>query len=304
MEFLYQFTDIFINYLRELWFILLLGFVLAGFIYKFIPAGLVERLLGEPGLRSIAIASTVGVILPLCCIGTLPIAVTLKRKGASLGAVLAFLVATPATSISALIVTWKLLGGVFTVALFFAVILLAFVIGIATDWAGGGKKVTLAAIPQTGCCEGCLEGEGDTSGQSLSAKVKDALKYGFITLPKDIGGEILLALTVASLILASAWVQHFIQIYLVGPVGYLVVVIFGLLDYVCSTASVPLAHALIESGMSPGQAFCYLLLGPITSYGTLLVIKKEFGWKIFGIYLGLLTVMSLGLGIAFDIFLT
>ena len=118
MEFLNQFFYVFIGYIHELWLILAVGFLLGGLLYQFIPAAMVERYLGANGFRSIAFASVVGVILPLCCIGTLPVALTLRRKGASLGAVLAFLVATPATSVSALIVCWKLLGFTFTVLFF------------------------------------------------------------------------------------------------------------------------------------------------------------------------------------------
>ena len=77
-------------------------------------------------------------------------------------------------------------------------------------------------------------------------------------------------------------------------------VVVGLLDSVCSTASVPLADALVRSGMRYGQALCYLLLGPITSYGTILVIRKDFGKKVLVMYLGVISVMSLLAGIVYD----
>ncbi len=68
-------------------------------------------------------------ILPICCVGSLPVAISFHKKGARLGPVLAFLVATPATSVTALIVTYRLLGVSFTVYIFFSVTLMGVIIG-------------------------------------------------------------------------------------------------------------------------------------------------------------------------------
>ena len=298
MNFLNQFIHYFLHYVHELWFILAIGFLLSGIFYKFVPAELVERHLGEKGLRPILISAMVGVFLPVCCLGSLPIAVTLKRKGASLGAVLAFLVATPATSLSALVVCWKLLGFVFTAHIFLVVIFIALVIGSICSRMSVGTND--APSDKEGDC--CHHSSQD-GGQSVTQKLKEALRYAFITLPKEIGPEILIGIALASFISASEPVQHFIREFLVGSIGYIFVLVVGLLTYVCSTASVPMADALIQSGMSHGQALCYLLVGPITSYGTILVIRKDFGRKILFIYLGVIAGMSLLAGIFYDIFI-
>ncbi len=300
MDFFNLFIHTFFHYLQELWFVLIVGFLLAGVLYKFFPSKMIERHLGGSGIRPIGIASIVGAVLPLCCIGVLPVAVTLRRRGASLGAVLAFLVATPATSISAVMVCWKLLGTTFTIAIFFAAMMMALVIGIVGDGITASVQGVSLPLPP-GHCDQCED--APATHQSFLRKIPDALKYAFITLPRAIGLEILLAIAVASLIVSFTPLRGYIHTYLTGPIGYGFVLIFGLLDYTCSTASVPLADALIKSGLTSGQAFCYLLVGPITSYGTMLVIKKEFGGRILGVYLGLISVMSLVLGVAYDLFL-
>ena len=61
-----------------------------------------------------------------------------------------------------------------------------------------------------------------------------------------------------------------------------------------------MADAFMQSGMSYGQGLCYLLIGPITSYGTILVIKKDFGSRVLAIYLGVICVMSLLYGFVYD----
>ncbi|MCJ7656834.1 MAG: hypothetical protein MUO55_03515, partial [Candidatus Atribacteria bacterium] len=63
-------------------------------------------------------------------LGSLPIALSLHQKGARIGPVLAFLVATSATSITAFLVSYGLLGLKFTLFIFFSVILTRLIMGI------------------------------------------------------------------------------------------------------------------------------------------------------------------------------
>jgi uncharacterized membrane protein YraQ (UPF0718 family) len=118
------------DYLIEVLPYLAVGFLLSGLIHEFIPTGWVERHLGGKGIRPILYSTLGGTILPLCCFGSLPVAVSLYQKGARLGAVLAFLIATPATSLSALFVCYALLGIKFTAYIFLSVVLMGVVIGV------------------------------------------------------------------------------------------------------------------------------------------------------------------------------
>ncbi len=113
-----QFFIVFKDYLIEVLPFLAIGLLLSGLINEFVPTGWVERHLGGKGIKPILYSTLAGTILPICCIGSLPVAVSLYQKGARLGPVLAFLVATPATSITALLVCYTLLGIKFT-ALYF-----------------------------------------------------------------------------------------------------------------------------------------------------------------------------------------
>jgi hypothetical protein len=285
-------------YWQELWLTLFIGFLLSGVFYKFIPTNIVERHLGEKGLKPILIAATVGTLLPVCCVGSLPIALTLRRKGAALGAVLAFLVATPATSISALIVCWKLLGTGFTIVIFFAIIIMALVMGIIIN------KMHFVVPPgavetEEPCCQS-QKNNGKSPDSTVSQKIKEVFSYAFITLPKEIGLEIIIGVALASFITVFEPLRYLIREYLTGLTGYFFILIIGLVTYVCSTASIPMADAFLHSGMSYGQGLCYLLVGPITSYGTILVIKKDFGSRVLVVYLSVICIMSLSYGLIYD----
>ncbi len=88
-----QFLITFKDYLVEVLPFLAVGFLLSGLIHEFVPTGWVERHLGGKGVKPILYSTLIGTVLPIYCLGALPVAVSLHQKGARLGPVLAFLVA-------------------------------------------------------------------------------------------------------------------------------------------------------------------------------------------------------------------
>ena len=75
-------------------------------------------------------------------------AVTLHWKGARLGSVLAFLVATPATSVTSLLVSYGLLGAKFVIFEFFVVITMGLVMGLVGNAAKSKAKVVVPPAQQ------------------------------------------------------------------------------------------------------------------------------------------------------------
>jgi len=118
---------------------------------------------------------------------------------------------------------------------------------------------------------------------------------------KEIGPELLLGLALAALVAAIAPVGKFIGSYFGGGFGYLFSLIFGLVMYICSTASIPLADAFISQGMNIGAGMVLLLVGPVTSWGTILVLRKEFGDRMLLVYLALISTLALALGYCFSL---
>lgn len=276
----------------------LIGFFLSGIIYELVPTSWVNKYLGKKGIAPVLAATVVGAFLPICCWGSLPVAVSFYKKGAKLGPVLAFLIATPATSVSALLVTYRLLGAYFTVYIFFGVIFMGVVSGLIGNMLRFTPKF---AVKET--CPHCNEeaplGEPHKHGRGAGRIAADVLKYAFWEMPKELGVEILIGLVLAALVSSVVPIGFFIKHYLSGGLGYAFSVVFGLIMYICSTASVPLVDAFVKQGMSIGAGMVLLLVGPITSYGTILVLRKEFGLRILLIYLGLVVFLSLALGITY-----
>ncbi len=300
MVFFSQFVQTYLCYIRDMWFWVALGFLLSGIIYQFIPENLIEKYLGGRGLKPIFLSSLIGATLPICCFGTLPVAMTLRKKGARLGPVLAFLVTTPATSVSALIVTYKFLGLSVAVYLFFVVIVLGMVMGIIGNLIAEGEIATAPAVNSAqGESECCCAKEKEPDF-SVAQKIRNAFIYAFVTLPKQIGRDLLLGIAVASFVMVCVPLQELMRHYLSGALGFAFVLAFGLVDYVCSTASVPIADAFIKSGLTPGHAVTYLIVGPVTSYGTILVINRQFGKRVLVAYLLTISILSVVFGVIYN----
>lgn len=287
------------HYIIEIIPALAVGFLISGIINEFIPIGWVEKHLGKKGIKPILYSTVIGTIIPVCCWGSLPIAISFYLKGASLGPILAFLVATPATSINALIVVGKFLGLKFAIYTFFSVIIMGVVMGLV----GNLFKIR----PREGQIEtcSCCEKEKDSCNIHLKKNFKDRiisiLKYAFITMPKEIGLETFAGLVLAAVVATINPIGVFVKKYFTGIYGYLFALTFGLLMYMCATMSVPLVDALIRQGLNVGAGFVLLIVGPITSYGTILVIRKEFGGKILFTYLLVISTTAIILGYIYSL---
>lgn len=280
----------------------LLGFLLSGIVHELVPQNVVNKYLGKKDILTLLRISLIGIILPVCCWGALPIAVGLRKRGVPLGPILAFLVTTPATSISAILITYQLLGLKFAIYLCAAVILMGIIIGII----GNFLKVAKEIATEDSCCPMCEEVNSHLSHRhhqnGFKSKVISILTYSFVDLPKEIGWELIIGIILAVIVATISPIGILIKKYLSGYYGYLFAVIFGLLMYICATGSVPLVAAFLNQGLNIGAGMVLLLAGPITSYGTILVIRKEFGLRVLIIYLSLIVTLSLIFGYLYNFF--
>src|SRR5437660_8803032 len=125
--------------LKEASVFLLFGFALAGVLGVLLPSGLLGRLVGRGKVKSVLWASGLGVPLPLCSCGVLPTALGLRRQGATPGATVAFLIATPETGVDSISLTYALTDPVMTVFRPIAGVATAIAAGLATNLFGAPR---------------------------------------------------------------------------------------------------------------------------------------------------------------------
>jgi uncharacterized membrane protein YraQ (UPF0718 family) len=81
-----------------------------GILHVFVPQESWKKWLGKTSFSSIALATGIGVVLPICSCGVVPLGLSMYWSGASLAATLAFMVATPIINPAAALMAFGLLG--------------------------------------------------------------------------------------------------------------------------------------------------------------------------------------------------
>jgi len=278
--------------LREMAPYILFGFLVAGVLSVVIRQETVERHLGGRGIGSVIKAALFGVPLPLCSCGVIPVAASLRRHGASEGATTSFLISTPQTGVDSILVTLSLLGPVF--AVFRPIVSFASGLfgGALVTLFGSGKSSDEYARPSCvgECCTGCEKGNA----------VSRALKYGFVTLPGDLNRALLVGVAIAGLIAAIVPDDYFATFLGGGIVSMLIMMALGIPVYVCATASVPIAAALIAKGVSPGAALVFLMTGPATNAATITTVWRIMGKRVAALYIGTVAASAIAAGLLLD----
>ena len=292
--------DIIVPIILEMWGIclemapfLILGFVFSGIISVFIDDNLVYKQIGQKKFSSIFKSTLMGIPLPLCSCGVIPVAATLKDYGASKGATTSFLVSTPQTGIDSIFLTYGMLGPVFAIFRPAAAFLSGLFCGIVVN-----------SFDQDEHKRHLINNQPRLDDTSIFEKIKLGLEYGFITLPKDIVVPLFQGLLIAALI-GYFIPPDFIASFLSSSsfLEYFIMLLVSLPLYVCATASIPIALVLFMKGVSPGAVFVFLMAGPATNASSIAVIGNIMGKKILYIYIFLIALTAVFFGIFFDIFL-
>ncbi len=273
---------------------LLLGFFLAGILHAFVPRGCYTRYLSEPSFRSVVYAALFGIPLPLCSCGVIPTAMSLRKDGASHGAVTSFLIATPQTGVDSIIATFSLMGLPFAVIRPVAALATAVFGGVLVNRFGGGGTSCQPAESEEAECGCCHE---DASGRlSFFRRMGVALRYAFVEMMEDIGKWLVVGLVVAGLITVFVPDSLFAVFQGNTLASMLLVLCLSVPMYLCATGSIPIAVALMLKGLTPGAGLVLLMAGPACNMASILVIRKVMGRRTLATYLASIILGAIAFG--------
>lgn len=290
------------HYTREAAPWLLIGFLFAGLLKAFVPTEILLRYLGGKNIRSILSATIIGIPLPLCSCGVIPTGIGLYKQGASRSATIAFLIATPATTITTITISLGLLGLKFTIATVMTCFLVAAITGFIAlvTLKENENKVKLGQeithrfkINGIFICPECRH--------HLKEGLKTTFQYGFIKMAADIGKYIIIGLFLAGII-STIFPPTLIYKYLgKGFLPLIIMILVATPMYICSTASIPFVAALIAKGMHPAAGLVFLIAGPATNASTIITVWKTMGRNTALLYVGSIIIFSLIIASIFTI---
>ncbi len=278
------FRDTFVELALESAPALLLAYIAASFVMALMPQSYVKWVSGGSSWRQSLRGVAVGLPLPVCSCGVVPLYHSMIQKGVPPAAAMAFLIATPELGIDAILLSLPLLGGTMTGVRVAAAAIVALLIGsligrFTQVW--GSEQESHESV-ETG------------SGQGLWPKLKSSLTDGVGELVDHTGPWILVGMLIAAALHPVLQANDFGAL----PPGLEVplLALLGMPLYVCASGATPLVAVLLAGGVSPGAALAFLLTGPATNLTTFGVLTRLHGRKT-ALLFGLATfAITVGLG--------
>jgi uncharacterized membrane protein YraQ (UPF0718 family)/YHS domain-containing protein len=281
-------VDGFVNAFRmgwEVWWALVLGFLLSAIVQAWVPRSRMQRALGGSGLKQVALATGLGAASSSCSYAAVAIAKSMFQKGASFTTAMAFQFASTNLVFELGIVMWIFLGWEFTVAELVGGIIL-----IALMWLGLRLFVTRQLEEQAR--EHALAADTGHQHESNESQRKLFSLQAWSDVAHNFRGDVgMLWKEIVSGFLIAGYIallpmSFFNGLFITGTGGPLQLVenaivgpIVAALSFVCSVGNIPLAAVLWAGGISFSGvlAFIYadLIVIPIV-----LIYRKYYGGKV------------------------
>ena len=275
-----------------MWWSILLAAIFVGVLGR-IPQSFVISALGQGGTwRGLFRATLAGLLLDLCSHGILMVGMQLYQRGASLGQVMAFLIASPWNSLSLTIILVALIGLPWTLVFILLSAVIALISGRIFD-----QLVAANKLPHNGQSHDLPkdfrfwhEARNQIKQVDFSLALVGEMLWEGIK-----GSQMVLRWLLFGVILASA-IRTFIDLELYqtlfGPTlaGLGMTLLAATIIEVCSEGSTPIAADLMTRAKAPGNSFAFLMTGVATDYTEVMSIKDTTkSWKI-ALFLPLITV--------------
>ena len=304
--------------INKMWWGLLMAVAFVGLLER-IPRELVMSALGQGGTpRGVIRATFAGVLLDLCSHGILMVGTKLYERGASLGQLMAFLIASPWNSLSLTVVLITLIGWGYTLAFVALSMLIGIVTGLIFDRlvarnilpanpnsanpnsANPNSANPNSANPSSAANDDSLQ---EQANKPVWPQIVSALKQASFT-PKGLvallwdglrDSRMVFRWLLFGIVLATA-IRAFVPMdtyqTLFGPTvaGLFLTLLAATIIEVCSEGSTPIAADILTRAGAPGNGFTFLMAGVATDYTEVMVIKDTTkSWKI-ALFLPLITL--------------
>ena len=291
-EWLHTMTHTSIEMFAAMWWGVVLAIFFVGLIGR-LPRELVMSVLGRAGSKTGLLRATgAGLLLDLCNHGILMVGMRLYERGASLGQVMAFLIASPWNSLTLTLILFGLVGVPLTMTFILASAVIALLSGFIFDKLVVSKQ--LPSNPNHVPAENLkpVKQEFKTWWQQTTwtkADWQHMLKDGLVN-SKMVVRWLLFGIVLVSIVRVMFNPDSFAQWFGASVSGLFLTLLATTLIETCSEGSTPIAADLVNRAGAPGNGFVFLMAGVATDYTEIMSIKDTTkSWKI-ALFLPLITV--------------
>lgn len=277
--------------MNAMWWGIIMGALAVGALGR-IPSEMVMSVLGKGGTkRGVVRATMAGLLLDLCNHGILMIAMGLYRKGASLGQVMAFLIASPWNSFTLTLILIGLIGLPWTLAFIAFSMVIAWISGVLFDRLEGTVlPANPNAVPHNAEFKLWPELKSHMKGADWSLKNLLNIAWSGLKESKMVLRWVFFGVVLVALVRAFVDVDQFGIWFGATVSGLFLTLLVTTVMEVCSEGSSPIAADLVTRANAPGNGFVFLMAGAATDYTEIMSLKDTTkSWKI-ALFLPLVTV--------------
>lgn len=292
IDWLAQFTESLFDLMNKMWWGVALGIIFVGLLGK-VPRDFVMKILGKSGtFGGVVRACMGGVLLDLCSHGILLIGMKLYERGASIGQVMAFLIASPWNSLSLTFIMISLMGVMWTFTFMGLSLIIAIISGLIFEQLA--KSGVLPANPNHQAISDDFKFFPEAKKQLAQVNWRPAL---FVEMAKDGANEskmvlrwVFLGVVLAALLRTFVSAEDFSNYFGATLGGLGLTIIAATIIEVCSEGSTPIAADLLNRAQAPGNSFAFLMTGVSTDYTEIMGLRETTkSWKI-SLFLPLVTL--------------
>jgi len=275
----------------SMWIGLGLGMLFVGLLGR-VPREFVTSLLGKgDSFIGILRATFAGVLLDLCSHGILLVAMRLYQRGASLGQVMAFLIASPWNSLSLTVILIALIGWQLTTLFIAGSMVIGIVSGMVfTVLVKQGKLPENPNTIELNEFHAWPEAKKQLKAASFGLGWWQTMLWEGIKDSRMIVRWLLLGVLLAAAIRTFLPIEAFQTYFGATMIGLGMTILVATVLEICSEGSTPIAADLVTRANAPGNGFAFLMTGVATDYTEIMSLKETTGsWKV-ALFLPLITV--------------
>ena len=261
-----------------MWWGILIGIFFIGAL-NYLPRQWIMKALRPGGVQGILRAAVAGLAFDMCNHGILLIAAKLYERGASLGQMIAFLIASPWNSLSLSIILVSLIGWGWTLAIIGLSFLVAVVSGLVFERLGRSGLLPLYAPGRAALSS---PAQGNAGFPLAEARRWRHSRVGaFREMMGSVFSEsgmllrwLFLGVLLAALLQVALDAQAMTAWF--GPTmsGLGLTLLAATLLEVCSEGATPIAADFFARAQAPGNGFVFLMAGAATDYTEIMVLRQ------------------------------
>ena len=293
MNFILDFISYFWNLSTMIGLYVLIGLIFVGIVHLYVSESWIQKHLGHNSRYGVLKGALYGIPLPLCSCGVIPLATSLRQKGASKKSVTSFFITTPMTGIDSIIATY----GVFGLPMAILRVISSFISGIVAGTFVKEADEQNDNEETKSCCSSCSSSQKQQSKKSL---FQEASNYALNEVFADIAKPMFYGLILAALFMMMIPQNSVSFLNDNILIAYFLVFLLSLPLYVCSISAIPIALSMLSIGVNPGVAFIFLAAAPATNIITAGIIKKILGNDVLIVYLLSIVLTTLSFALMID----